>query len=152
MKIKRFRHIALIVKSMDSMLTFYQDVLGCVKKRDFVIGSEEFRRGIGIPDATARCVHLTIPNSDVEIELFEFHESSDSLTQPPRINDPGYRHFAIVVEDMDEAVTALKRKGVVFHSNPIRFEQPADIRGFSFVYIRDPEGNIIEINQLPNNA
>jgi hypothetical protein len=53
---------------------------------------------------------------------------------------------------MDDAVKELESKGVVFHSKPIRFEMPKEIWGFCFVYFKDPEGNIIELNELPDTA
>lgn len=152
MKIKKFRHIALIVKDMNSIIEFYVNTFGCIVKRDFEINSEEFQKGIGIENASARCVHLVIPDSEVEIELFQFYKPHNSEIRKQEINDSGIRHFAIVIENMKDAIVELKSKGILIHSDPIRFEKPKEIKGFCFVYIKDPEGNIIELNELPENA
>ena len=149
MKIKRFRHVALIVKDMNTILDFYTTVFGCMIKRDFEIDSEEFQKGIGIENGSARCVHLILPNSDVEIELFQFYHPVPIAVSKQQINDLGIRHFSLIIDNMDEAICELKLKGVELHSEPIRFEKPKEIKGFCFVYIKDPEGNIIELNELP---
>lgn len=137
---------------MNKIVEFYTCIFGCIVKRDFEICTEEFQKGIGIEHASARCVHLQIPNSDIEIELFQFYKPQNSNDSKHEIIDFGIRHFAIIIDNMDNAVKELKLKGVVIHSEPIRFEKPKEIRGFCFVYIKDPEGNIIELNELPENA
>lgn len=152
MKIKRFRHIAIIVRDMDVMKDFYKTVFGCIEKRDFEISSKEFQKGVGLKNASARSVHLTIPNSAVEIELFQFFEPHNSKWDNAEINDFGIRHFALVIENMNDAILELKARGVAIHSEPVRFDRPREIQGFCFVYIKDPEGNIIELNELPENA
>ncbi len=46
-----FRHVAIVVRSMEKMLPFYRDILGFRIKRDFTIGSPEFQKGIGLRGA-----------------------------------------------------------------------------------------------------
>ena len=137
---------------MNLVQKFYESTFGCAVKRDFEINSEEFQKGIGIENACARCVHLTIPNSEVEIELFQFFKPNNSVASKQEINDFGIRHFALVIENMNDAIDELKLKGVTIHSEPIKFEKPLEIKGFSFVYVKDPEGNIIELNELPDTV
>jgi glyoxylase I family protein len=152
MNIKKFRHIAIIVQSMEAMLPFYRDILGFRIKKDFNISNPEFQKGIGLPDASARCVHLALPESTVELELFEFDPPNNRNDDYHVINDSGFRHIALVVQNLDEAVAELKQKGVVFYSTPVRFEAPKEIKGFCFVYLKDPDGNFIELNELPEGA
>lgn len=149
MNIKKFRHIAIIIRSMDAMLPFYQDILGFSIKRDSTINSPEFQKGIGLPSASARCVHLGLPDSTIDLELIEFAPPNKRKCENPAVNDPGFRHIALVVNNLEATVDELKQKGVAFHSPPIRFETPREIRGFRFVYLKDPEGNFIELNELP---
>jgi glyoxylase I family protein len=152
MKIQRFRHIAIIVQSMEAILPFYRDILGFSIKKDFRISNPEFQKGIGLPGASARCIHLALPESAVELELFEFAPPNNRNGDNPAINDSGFRHIALVVQNLDQAVAELKKKGVIFHSAPVRFETPKEIKGFCFVYLKDPEGNFIELNELPEGA
>ncbi len=70
--ITKFRHVAIIVKDLQRMLDFYTKIMGFNIKRTFKIESEDFRKGINIPNARAKGAHLIHPNLDIEIELFQF--------------------------------------------------------------------------------
>ena len=150
--IQRFRHVAIIVEDLDRMVEFYTRVLGLELKRQFEIESEEFREGIGIEDAKARGAHLMVPDSNIEIELFQFIHSQGVKEKASIANMIGYRHIAFIVDDLDKSFEILKGNGVEFFSDPITVNEPESVRGFRFVYFRDPEGNIIELNKLPEKA
>ena len=151
LKIKKFRHVAIVVRDLDRMVNFYTQTLGFLVKRRFKIGNEDFRKGIRVPDAEAIVAHLMVPNSDVEIELLQFSEAKKSLSPSPA-DTQGYRHFALVVENLQESWTKLKEKGIHFVSEPIAVKEPKEVAGFRFVYFLDPEGNIVELNELPKGA
>jgi catechol 2,3-dioxygenase-like lactoylglutathione lyase family enzyme len=77
------------------------------------------------------------------IELFEFHSPA------PRdidrgMNDFGVTHFSFEVENVHEAFATLKAHGIQWHSDPI---DAGD--GYLMTYGRDPFGNVIEIQQVP---
>lgn len=148
LKIKKFRHVAIVVRDLDRMVNFYTQTLGFLVKRRFAIGNEDFRKGIGVRDAEAIVTHLISPSSDVEIELLQFKETMNLLSPSPA-NAQGYRHFALVVNDLKESWKELKGKGISFLSEPIAVKEPKEVAGFQFVYFLDPEGNIIELNELP---
>ena len=148
--IQRFRHVALVVRDLDRMVEFYTTVLGLKLKRTFEIESEEFRKGIGIKDAKAKGAHLMVPDSNVEIELFQFNQSVNEETSVA--NMTGYRHIAFIVDDLKHSFEILEENGIKFFSEPITVTEPESVKGFQFVYFRDPEGNIIELNKLPEKA
>ena len=153
MDIQRLRHVALMVRSLDRMLPFYRDTLGFTVKKDVKIGGAEFQAGTGLAGAAARCVHLSISGSPVELELFEFDPPHNEIEPTiPGINDKGFRHIAFVVKNMKQAVAKLKTAGIIFHTEPVRFSSPEHSKGVCFVYLRDPEGNIIELNEIPEGA
>ncbi|MBI5399305.1 VOC family protein [Candidatus Saganbacteria bacterium] len=150
LKIKKFRHAAIVVNDLETMLEFYVETLGFVLKRKFEIESDDFRKGVGMPDAKAKVAHLSLPDSDIEIEIFEYKDKLQASEKINRPNYPGYRHIAFIVKDLDESYRELKEKGLRFYSEPITIKEPEMIAGFRFVYFNDPEGNIIELNQLPD--
>ncbi len=133
------------------MVNFYTQTLGFLLKRRFAIGNEDFRKGIGVPDAEATGAHLMVPHSDVEIELFQFRETKTVLCPSPA-NTQGYRHVALVVDNLKESWRELREKGISFLSEPITVKDPKEVAGFQFIYFLDPEGNIIELNELPIEA
>jgi len=132
------------------MVEFYTRLLGLKLKRTFEIESEEFRKGIGVEDAKAKGVHLMVPDSNVEIELIQFDQSENEETSVA--NMTGYRHIAFIVDDLEKSFETLKENGIEFVSEPITVTEPESVRGFQFVYFRDPEGNIVELNKLPEEA
>ena len=56
------------------------------------------------------------------------------------------------MDDLKESWRELKEKGISFLSEPIAVKEPKEVAGFQFVYFLDPEGNIIELNELPSGA
>lgn len=133
------------------MINFYTKILGFETKRKFEIESEEFRVGVNIPGAKAKGAHLQHSNLEMEIELFEFIEGASDDVILSQANIHGYRHIAFVVEDLNRSYKELKENGIEFFSEPITIKKPANVAGFQFVYFKDPEGNIIELNKLPED-
>ncbi len=57
----------------------------------------------------------------------------------------GYGHWALEVDDLEEAYAGLTRAG----AQPIWPPAPAVQPGARFAYVKDPEGNLIELIQPP---
>ena len=144
-KIKKFRHIGLVVNDFEKMLDFYSIILGFKILKNFEISSSDFREGVGINNAKAKVAHLQI-SEDVELEMFEYNETL-RCSNKNKANAEGFRHIALFVENLNESYTYLKSKNIEFISEPITINEPVTVAGFKFVYFRDPEGNIIELNQ-----
>jgi glyoxylase I family protein len=153
MRIERFRHVAIVAHDLTKLVDFYTQSLGFKVKRRYEAKNANFQNGVGVPGAEAAVVHLTIPNSNVELEMFQFNAPLiDAPGSPLPANQPGYRHMALIVDDLQAAYLELKAKGITFLSEPITHKEPKEVAGFQFVYFRDPEGNIVELNQLPEWA
>jgi catechol 2,3-dioxygenase-like lactoylglutathione lyase family enzyme len=52
------------------------------------------------------------------------------------------RHFALRVDDLDSAVTRLRKSGA-------RFEDTTPTPGWRRIYVFDPFGNRIELDEIP---
>ena len=59
----------------------------------------------------------------------------------------GYTHMALEVTSLDNVIVALKEKNIVITEGPIILED-----GTSFVFIRDPDKNVIEFHQPAINS
>jgi catechol 2,3-dioxygenase-like lactoylglutathione lyase family enzyme len=132
--IARSHHIGLSVADLDAQQRWYQQALGL----DEVV--ERFE----LPEPRVRTVVLRAPNG-LRIELIE-REGSTAQT----FNDPleaaltrGYGHWALQVEDLDQTFAALSALGAEAVSPPA----PAVQAGARFAYVRDPEGNLLELIQ-----
>jgi len=145
--IRGFRHTAIVVRNLDLMLDFYVAVLGLQVIRRVELDSAEFQYGIAVAGSRARVVHLAIPGSDTCLELFEFAAVEAPEAVPPS-NAAGYRHVAFIVDDMEEACQTLRASGLQMLSRPVALNEPGVDPNLLFMYFRDPEGNIIELNNV----
>jgi len=145
-KIKKIRHICLVVSNYEKMLKFYTNVLGFIVKRNSVYVSKDLENALGVKKTQIKCSILILENSDLEIEITNFINSKQ-LTNCNKANDLGYRHIAFFVEDINKAYTEINNLNIEIISGPvsIKAKDNLEVRVFFF---KDPEGNIIELNQI----
>jgi glyoxylase I family protein len=60
-----------------------------------------------------------------------------------KMKDPGIRHFAIEVDDFDQAATVLKFRGIEFIAGPFNNQ------GNRLVFFTDADGNILHLISRP---
>lgn len=53
----------------------------------------------------------------------------------------GYTHMSLLVKDLDEATAQVARLGLTITEGPV------EIGGSRFSFVRDPDGNVIELHQ-----
>jgi len=126
---RRIDHIELLTAEPERAVDFYTRVLGFrVRARDRVPTT---------PMGPLELVYLDLGGTTVELMCYPEkrlcpRESRESL---------GYRMMALEVEDMDQALAALKAQGVEASWGPVK--RPSYARA----EIRDPDGNAIELRQ-----
>lgn len=76
------------------------------------------------------------------LEIFEYLESEPSL--PSAANRKGFGHIAFHVDDVEETARTVIAKGGKTIGELTTREVPG-VGVLTFVYMADPEGNIIEI-------
>lgn len=132
----RFAHVGVSVRDLDKMKAWYQKTFG------FQAVVEEFQ----LPEPPVRTVILQRSNG-LRIELIERR----GATRPRTFADPldaastlGYGHWALAVDDLDRAYEVASSEGGAVWP-PAPGVQP----GSRFAYVRDPEGNLIELIESP---
>ena len=92
-------------------------------------------------------MHLRLPGHGAEGPTLEIYTYSRVVAQEtPVPNRAGYGHIAFVVEDVPRAVGAVVEVG----GSTIGDVVSTLVRGrgrIEFAYVRDPEGNIIELQR-----
>ncbi len=127
-RIRKFDHVVLRAQDIERMIEFYCEVLGCSLEK--------------WSTAVAGLVHLRAGDSLIDI-MAASHEPEEAGRVATNMD-----HLCIQVEPFNEAeITAhLTRHGVEVGTFEPRYG--ADGYGKS-VYIRDPEGNEVELKAPP---
>ena len=96
-----------------------------------------------LPDGK-EIIFLKMADSAFYLELFWADQESPN---EPAINDgptyPGFRHLAFKVDDVDVKLATIENVDVTL--GPLGFDD--FIPGWRTVWIRDPDGRIVEISQ-----
>jgi len=104
-----------------------------------------FRRArrVELPDGR-EIVFIKMADCAFYLELFKADQESPV---PEAVNDgptfPGYRHLAFKVGNVDETLAAIENVDITL--GPLDFD--AFIPGWRTVWLRDPDGRIIELSQ-----
>ncbi|VTU23090.1 VOC family protein [Variovorax sp. RA8] len=133
--IRDIDHIVLRVVDLDAMLGFYCDVLGCtVERRQEAIGLIQLRAGRSIVDL--------VP---VDGEL------GRAGGAPPGREGRNLDHFCLRVDPFDEAAIRSHLAAHGVQAGPTEARYGAEGSGPS-IYLRDPEGNVVELKGPPGSV
>jgi glyoxylase I family protein len=140
--IRGIHHVAVHVRDLDRMLRFYQEAFGFeLVGEPFAWEKSEFiDRIVDVPGSAARGAMLRA--GSCYMELFQYSAPAPSSTQPLKPYDKGYTHFCVDVTDIEQEYERLRGLGMSF-SQPA----PIDVGHVKSIYGRDPEGNLVEIQQ-----
>jgi catechol 2,3-dioxygenase-like lactoylglutathione lyase family enzyme len=137
-------HVAISSPDVERLLGFYRDQLGLKVEFDgsWEGGTELADTVLGLRQTAGRQVLLRLGSA--YLELFEFRNPPGRAGDPDRpVCDHGITHLCVDVADVDRAYERLSAAGVRFHS------PPQDLfPGVRTCYSRDPDGNVVEIQQL----
>jgi predicted enzyme related to lactoylglutathione lyase len=144
----KYVHTNLIAHDWKRLADFYTRVFGCnlvLPERD--LEGQWLDDATSIPHARIRGAHLRLPgygNAGPTLEIFQY----DSELEKPStaVNRPGFGHIAFAVDDVDAARDAVVSEG----GRAVGEIVSVDISGagkIRFVYVADPEGNVIELQQ-----
>lgn len=142
-------HMALTVSDLARSAEFYRKNFGFEKiaemcftayKDGFFGDSEDARELYGVEDgSTCPLALLQRPGGGMVLELFQFTPQREPQVVPwDRV---GITHFAFDTKHFDALYERLKANGVEFCMRPGK--RAAD--GLNWVFMRDPDGNMIEV-------
>lgn len=143
--IRGIHHVAINTPDLDRLLGFYRDVIGfevVESTRSEWADSPEIDAIVGIQGSASKVVMLRAANA--YIEMFEYQRPKARCADRLNPSDHGYTHICLDVVDVQAEYERLSRNGMTFHA------PPASVEGgrIRTVYGRDPDGNIIELQEL----
>jgi catechol 2,3-dioxygenase-like lactoylglutathione lyase family enzyme len=143
----KFAHTNIIAGDWQSLARFYMDVFGCrpvYPERD--IRGRWIDRLTGLEDVHIRGIHLRLPgyaDDGPTLEIFQYDRQEENSTAPA-LNRQGLAHIAFLVEDVGFFLEKLLEHGGSRLGETVEKEVEG-VGVLTAVYARDPEGNIIEI-------
>ncbi|MDB2602865.1 VOC family protein [Gammaproteobacteria bacterium] len=139
-------HIALSVRDLDASLAFYQKATGFeVVRREVVTGSSAADKLYGREEVEYEVAVLEAPN--MLLELTEFSHNRDTPISKMPVIGPGMTHTCFQSPLHNSGYDRFKNAGAEMLS---RGEGPVDLlgQGVTYAYAYDPEGNMLELEQL----
>jgi catechol 2,3-dioxygenase-like lactoylglutathione lyase family enzyme len=144
----RFAHTNIVAQDWKRLAEFYQQVFTCVPvPPERNLSGQWVEDATSVPGAQIRGTHLRLPGyggGGPTLEIFEYNRQEERPTTA--INRPGLAHIAFMVDDVQAARDAVITAGGKDWGKMVSVEIPG-AGSITFVYVTDPEGNIIELQR-----
>lgn len=127
-----FFHLAITVRDLGRFESFYSRFFGFRRARTISLGDD---------------AELVFLKNDDNFYFEVFPPEEDRPIPMAEADGPHYaglRHFAFSVPDVDEKLAEIGNEAEIT-LGPLHFDEV--IPGWKTVWIKDPEGNIVEITQ-----
>ncbi len=141
-----FGHVNIVASDWRLLSRFYQEVFGCrpvppVRR----LSGSRLEAGTGVPGAELEGEHLRLPGHGPDGPTLEIFSYSRMLEKPTAVaNRRGLAHLAFQVDDVAASLERLLSRGG--HTLGSITRLPVLGRGtVTFVYARDPEDNLVEL-------
>ena len=143
-----FVHVNIISRNWRKLTKFYQEVFDCepvYPERNLV--GKKISQGTGVPNAQLEGVQLRLPghsDNGPRLEIFQYSQLKPQL--PSAANRVGLQHLAFKVSDVSVYQEKVIGWGGQKLGEIVTLPIP-QVGHITFVYVTDPEGNIIELQQ-----
>lgn len=142
----RFAHTNIVSKNWKVLADFYIKTFNCkivppIRKQS----GEWLEKGTGLKKAKLEGVHLLLPGYGEKgptNEIYQYETFQDQKHISP--NKRGFSHIAFEVYNVEKVLETLKKNGGK-EFGEITKRKVDDVGELTFVYARDPEGNLIEL-------
>lgn len=142
----QYVHTNIIAEDANKLIEFYKHVFRCKsinETRD--LSGEWLDKLTRLNRAHITGEHLLLPGYEgahPTLEIFSYDEMKDKI--PSEINRPGIAHIAFEVDDVEETLAKVIEYGGSAVGELVKADYPNNVQAL-FVYAKDPEGNIIEL-------
>ena len=149
----RYVHTNLVARDWRRLAAFYQVVFGCRQ-----VGPERDLQGpwvdrlTALPGARITGAHLLLPGhgeGGPTLEIFSY--APPAAGEPGPVSRPGLGHLAFQLDDVEGALAAVLAHGGSTVGELIHRDYP-ELGRLTAVYVRDPEGNAIELQRWERAA
>ena len=144
----RYVHTNLIAQDWKRLAQFYEQVFRCTPvPPERELAGQWLEDGTGVAGAEIRGIHMRLPGYGDEGPTLEIFQYNCQEQRPETaINRPGFAHIAFAVDDVEAAKEAVLAAGGGTVGQVVSLEVPG-AGTVTFVYLTDPEGNILELQR-----
>ena len=138
MTLKRMDNVGIVVESLDDAISFFSE-LGLKLEGRATIEGEWAGRVTGLGSQRVEIAMLVTPDGHSRLELSRFLTPpvvADHRNAP--VNALGYLRVMFTVDDIDETLVKLGKRGAELVGEVVQYEQ-----AYRLCYIRGPEGLLI---------
>jgi lactoylglutathione lyase len=140
-------HTGLTVSDLRVSLRFWRDALGLEVVLEQETRAAYLSAVVDEHGASARVVQLEVTRGGPRIELYQylFPRGGRHAARPA---DVGFAHVCLRCDRLDRVVRELKQAGGEAVGELVTIEAGAN-RGGRAIYVRDPDGHVLELFELP---
>jgi catechol 2,3-dioxygenase-like lactoylglutathione lyase family enzyme len=138
MAVKRMDNVGIVVESLDAAISFFTE-LGMKLEGRATIEGDWAGRVTGLGSQRVEIAMLVTPDGHSRLELSRFLTPpvvADHRNAP--VNALGYLRVMFAVDDIDETLTRLRKRGAQLVGEVVQYEE-----AYRLCYIRGPEGVLI---------
>ena len=138
MTLRRMDNVGIVVESLDTAISFFAE-LGLELEGRATIDGDWAGRVTGLRDMRVEIAMMRTPDGHSRLELSRFLTPpavADHRNAP--VNALGYLRIMFAVEDIDETLARLRKRGAQLVGEVVQYE---DV--YRLCYIRGPEGLLI---------
>jgi len=148
--VSRIDHVGITTSDVDRSLAFYRDLLGMRVIDDLTVTSPEIAALLGVDSVELRIVDLDSGDGRI-VELIKYVKPQGRAVAYES-RDHGTGHIAFTIDDLDRVSRRIAAAGgTVISRQPLTIEDPGGLfDGATCLYLRDPDGMIIELVQRPS--
>lgn len=148
-------HVGLTVPNLEEAITFFCDVIGCefLYKHGPYIDENEGDKNfynffVELHPRTEATIAMLRCGNGSNLELFEFKAPGQKTTIPP-FSDHGGAHLTFYVDDMERAVSYLRKKGVHVMGGAAESPGPEAGKLSTNTHFKTPWGQMLEVIAYP---
>ena len=141
-----FNHIGIVVKDLDKMLDFYQQATNFeLISREKISNNAATNKLFAHDSISYETARLKSPN--FLLELTQFDNQTDTIIEKMPPYGPGMTHTCFQTAAIHSGYEKFVEAGVDLVS---RGDEPIDLGGYgvTYAYAHDPEGNMVELEQM----
>ena len=138
MALKRMDNVGIVVEALDVAISFFAE-LGLKLEGRATIEGEWAGRVTGLGTQRVEIAMLVTPDGHSRLELSRFLSPpvvADHRNAP--VNALGYLRVMFTVENLDETLARLRKRGARLVGEVVRYEE-----SYRLCYVRGPEGLLI---------